>query len=272
MTDREMQRRARQPRWATRQEAMAYGKIGATKMNELMQGGRIVAKKDGNKVIVDLNSIDDHYDALPQVGADNARAAALAAQQQPGRERLNDEKPATTLAGGSTGFSDLGDLSRVEGRTHMRHVAARRRRLKANDARPPGHPPGHRQRVTEFSGEASLLSTNLIPAGEDRPGIPPTTDRRRDLVLARRRRAQFRQDLFWLSAPPSVSAALRLARFSVDRDRRQRFRRRDRRAVHGMPARKNRQRGRPWPQPPMLRRLTGPRGRWLDPLPSQVRR
>ena len=56
MTYREMRRRDRQPRWATRQEAMAYGRIGSTKFNEMMQSRRIVAKKDGNKVTVDLNS------------------------------------------------------------------------------------------------------------------------------------------------------------------------------------------------------------------------
>jgi hypothetical protein len=55
-------------RWATRQQAMVYAKIGSTKMNELMHSRRILAKKDGKKVIVDLNSIDDFYGALPDVG------------------------------------------------------------------------------------------------------------------------------------------------------------------------------------------------------------
>jgi hypothetical protein len=74
MADREKQRLARQRRWATRQEAMTYGRVGSTLMNELMQSRSIVAKKQGNKVIVDLNSIDDYYDALPQIGASNAAA------------------------------------------------------------------------------------------------------------------------------------------------------------------------------------------------------
>jgi hypothetical protein len=55
-------------RWATRQEAMAYAKVGSTKMNDLMHSRRIFAKKDGKKVIVDLNSIDDFYGTLPDVG------------------------------------------------------------------------------------------------------------------------------------------------------------------------------------------------------------
>ena len=60
---------ARIPRWATRSEAMTYAKVGATTMNELMHSHRIFAKKLGGKVVVDLNSIDDFYGALPDVGA-----------------------------------------------------------------------------------------------------------------------------------------------------------------------------------------------------------
>jgi hypothetical protein len=56
-------------RWATRREGMIYARVGSTKMNELMQSGRIHAKKDGKKVIVDLNSIDAYYAALPAVGS-----------------------------------------------------------------------------------------------------------------------------------------------------------------------------------------------------------
>jgi hypothetical protein len=64
-------KRDRQPRWATRQEALTYARMGATKFNELMQQKLIVAKKTGVKVIVDLNSIDDHYASLPNVGDEN---------------------------------------------------------------------------------------------------------------------------------------------------------------------------------------------------------
>jgi hypothetical protein len=59
----------RTPRWGTRQEGMQHGKFGATHMNELMKAGKILAKMDGNKVKVDLNSIDDHILSLPDVGA-----------------------------------------------------------------------------------------------------------------------------------------------------------------------------------------------------------
>jgi hypothetical protein len=61
-------RTARQPRWASRAEAMVYGKASATTLNELMQQGLIVAKKRGATVIVDLNSFDDYYAGLPEVG------------------------------------------------------------------------------------------------------------------------------------------------------------------------------------------------------------
>jgi hypothetical protein len=56
-------------RYASRKEAMAYMRVGSTKMNELMQAGLIAAKKHGVKVIVDLDSVDNYYAALPDVGA-----------------------------------------------------------------------------------------------------------------------------------------------------------------------------------------------------------
>jgi hypothetical protein len=56
-------------RWASRLEAITYARVGATTFNQLMRHGRIHAKKlDGKKVLVDLNSIDDFYAALPNVG------------------------------------------------------------------------------------------------------------------------------------------------------------------------------------------------------------
>jgi hypothetical protein len=58
-------------RWASRKEALAYARVGATTLNQLMRDGRIHAKKlDGTKVLVDLNSIDALYAALPDVGSD----------------------------------------------------------------------------------------------------------------------------------------------------------------------------------------------------------
>jgi len=70
MSEEEHRRPRRDPRWAPRQKAMHYGgDIGATRMNELMQTGKICAKKDGKKVVVDLNSIDDYLWSLPDVGS-----------------------------------------------------------------------------------------------------------------------------------------------------------------------------------------------------------
>jgi hypothetical protein len=56
-------------RWATRKEAMAYGRIGSTKLNDLMRAGKLRAKKLGRKVLIDLQSMDDLYASLPEVGA-----------------------------------------------------------------------------------------------------------------------------------------------------------------------------------------------------------
>jgi hypothetical protein len=57
-------------RWASRKEALTYARIGATTLNHLMRAGRIHAKTlDGKKVLIDLNSIDALYAALPDVGA-----------------------------------------------------------------------------------------------------------------------------------------------------------------------------------------------------------
>ena len=70
------QRAVHQRRWASRAEAMAYGKISATRLNDLMQQGLIVAKKRGATVIVELNSFDDYYAGLPEVGAHKTKPAA----------------------------------------------------------------------------------------------------------------------------------------------------------------------------------------------------
>jgi hypothetical protein len=68
------QRKSR--RWGTRLEAMAYGRMGSTRLNDLMQERKIVAKKSGTKVLVDLDSIDDYYDALPDVADTEATQTA----------------------------------------------------------------------------------------------------------------------------------------------------------------------------------------------------
>jgi hypothetical protein len=52
----------RTPRWATRREALAYSRIGATKFSELVKKRRVFARKlDGRKSLVDLNSVDDLF-------------------------------------------------------------------------------------------------------------------------------------------------------------------------------------------------------------------
>ncbi len=61
---------ARLPRWASRLEAMAYGRVGSTRMNEWIKGGKVKARKDGAKVIIDLNSVDDLIESLPSAAAE----------------------------------------------------------------------------------------------------------------------------------------------------------------------------------------------------------
>jgi hypothetical protein len=62
----EMMTEITRPHWATRREALAYAKVGATKLSELIKHRRIVAKRlDGKKILIDLNSIDRLYDSLP---------------------------------------------------------------------------------------------------------------------------------------------------------------------------------------------------------------
>jgi hypothetical protein len=68
----EIEKRERTPRWATRLEAMSYARVGSTTMNDWLQNRRIVAKKLGAHVRVDLNSIDDLFNALPDVGETTA--------------------------------------------------------------------------------------------------------------------------------------------------------------------------------------------------------
>jgi hypothetical protein len=60
---------AAQPkRYATRLEAMAHLNIGSTKMNDLLNAKVFVAKKIGRKVLVDLDSLDRYFEALPNAG------------------------------------------------------------------------------------------------------------------------------------------------------------------------------------------------------------
>ena len=68
-------KRKRTRRWASRREALIYGKFGSTKLNELMQARKILAKKDGTKVKIDLDTIDDYIDSLSDVAAATAHNA-----------------------------------------------------------------------------------------------------------------------------------------------------------------------------------------------------
>jgi len=57
-------------RWAPRKVAMAYAAdAGPTHFNDLVKSGKIRAKKDGSKLIVDLDSIDEYMEALPDATA-----------------------------------------------------------------------------------------------------------------------------------------------------------------------------------------------------------
>ena len=61
---------ARIPRWATRMETMIYARCGSTRMNEWLRGGKLKARKDGAKIIIDLNDVDDLLESLPSAAAE----------------------------------------------------------------------------------------------------------------------------------------------------------------------------------------------------------
>ena len=62
----------RLPRWGTRLEAMAHARIGSTLMNEWIQQRRVMAKRCGRKILIDLNSVDDLIHGLPSPGEEFA--------------------------------------------------------------------------------------------------------------------------------------------------------------------------------------------------------
>ena len=47
--------------------ACVYGKFGITKAYQLISTGKIEAYKDGNKTLIDLNSIDAYHRSLPRL-------------------------------------------------------------------------------------------------------------------------------------------------------------------------------------------------------------
>jgi excisionase family DNA binding protein len=56
-----------EPRLVPMKEACKYGKFGIDKCYELIAQEKIVAYKDGGRVLVDLNSIDAYHRTLPRV-------------------------------------------------------------------------------------------------------------------------------------------------------------------------------------------------------------
>ena len=64
----------RLPRWGTRLEAMAHARIGSTLMNEWIQQRRVMAKRCGRKILIDLNSVDDLIHGLPSPGDEEVAA------------------------------------------------------------------------------------------------------------------------------------------------------------------------------------------------------
>jgi hypothetical protein len=52
-------------RWEKRLAAFAYAKVGRTKGDRLVNEGNFRAKRSGGDVLIDLDSIDVHYDNLP---------------------------------------------------------------------------------------------------------------------------------------------------------------------------------------------------------------
>lgn len=56
---------ALRPRVVSAKEAMRYLAIGETKLHELLNGGRIQAKKSGNRLLITVESLDAYIDSLP---------------------------------------------------------------------------------------------------------------------------------------------------------------------------------------------------------------
>jgi hypothetical protein len=54
-------------RWGSRKEAMTRAHIGATKLHELINQNRILARKLDGKTLIDLNSLDELIENSPAV-------------------------------------------------------------------------------------------------------------------------------------------------------------------------------------------------------------
>lgn len=52
-------------RLASFKEALVYGRLGKTRIYELIARGKIRAVKDGRRTLIDLDSIDEYQRTLP---------------------------------------------------------------------------------------------------------------------------------------------------------------------------------------------------------------
>lgn len=55
------------PRLVTMKEAMHYGRWGRDKLLQLISTNKVIAYKDGWRVLVDLDSVDNYRLSLPRV-------------------------------------------------------------------------------------------------------------------------------------------------------------------------------------------------------------
>ena len=53
-------------RLVTIKEACAYGRMGKSKLYELIQDEKIIARKNGHDTLIDLNSIDAYQATMPR--------------------------------------------------------------------------------------------------------------------------------------------------------------------------------------------------------------
>jgi hypothetical protein len=60
-------RNGRKPRLQPLMKACEYGHFRRTFAYELIKQGKIVARKRGNRTMVDLNSVDRYLQSLPRV-------------------------------------------------------------------------------------------------------------------------------------------------------------------------------------------------------------
>jgi excisionase family DNA binding protein len=53
------------PRVVSAKEAMRYLSIGETKLHELLNAGSLTARKNGNRLLIEVESLDAYIDSLP---------------------------------------------------------------------------------------------------------------------------------------------------------------------------------------------------------------